>query len=109
MTATSAAATTAPARTPHPVTETLSQTWYMTQRQLMAILRQPAFLAITLVQPVIWLYLFGSLFRKVVELPGFGMRLLSGLPGARRGRDERAVLQHVGGHGHAGRNRTRNS
>lgn len=72
MTATSAAATTAPARTPHPVTETLSQTWYMTQRQLMAILRQPAFLAITLVQPVIWLYLFGSLFRKVVELPGFG-------------------------------------
>ncbi|MDF9812235.1 ABC transporter permease [Streptomyces sp. SPB162] len=53
-------------------TATLNHTWYMTQRQLMAILRQPAFLVITLVQPVIWLFLFGSLFRKVVELGGFG-------------------------------------
>lgn len=51
---------------------TLNQTWYMTQRQLMAIFRQPVFVVITLVQPVIWLFLFGSLFRKVVELPGFG-------------------------------------
>ncbi|MEU3465029.1 ABC transporter permease [Streptomyces sp. NPDC006733] len=53
-------------------TATLNHTWYMTQRQLMAILRQPAFLVITLVQPVIWLFLFGSLFRRVVELGGFG-------------------------------------
>ncbi|MEE4544557.1 ABC transporter permease [Streptomyces sp. V4-01] len=44
----------------------------MTQRQLMAIVRQPVFVVITLVQPVIWLFLFGQLFRKVVELPGFG-------------------------------------
>lgn len=51
---------------------TVQQTWYMTQRQLMAIFRQPVFVVITLVQPVIWLFLFGSLFRKVVELPGFG-------------------------------------
>ncbi|MFI1098339.1 ABC transporter permease [Streptomyces sp. NPDC020917] len=51
---------------------TLNQTWFMTQRQLTAILRQPAYLVITLIQPVIWLFLFGSLFRKVVELPGFG-------------------------------------
>jgi ABC-2 type transport system permease protein len=51
---------------------TLTHTWYMTQRQLMAIFRQPAFLIVTLIQPVIWLFLFGSLFRKVVELPGFG-------------------------------------
>lgn len=50
----------------------LNQTWFMTQRQLTAILRQPAYLVITLIQPVIWLFLFGSLFRKVVELPGFG-------------------------------------
>lgn len=53
-------------------TNTLADTWYMTQRQLMAILRQPIFLVITLIQPIIWLFLFGSLFRKVVELPGFG-------------------------------------
>ena len=51
---------------------TINQTWFMTQRQLTAILRQPAYLVITLIQPVIWLFLFGSLFRKVVELPGFG-------------------------------------
>jgi ABC-2 type transport system permease protein len=52
--------------------QVLHQTSYMTQRQIMAILRQPVFVVITLVQPVIWLFLFGSLFRKVVELPGFG-------------------------------------
>jgi len=52
--------------------QVLSQTWYMTQRQLMAILRQPVFVVITLIQPCIWLFLFGALFRKVVELPGFG-------------------------------------
>ncbi|MFF7523685.1 ABC transporter permease [Streptomyces pseudovenezuelae] len=50
----------------------VSQTWYMTQRQLMVFVRQPAYAIITLIQPVIWLFLFGSLFRKVVELGGFG-------------------------------------
>ncbi|MCX4760748.1 ABC transporter permease [Streptomyces sp. NBC_01275] len=50
----------------------VTQTWYMTQRQLMVFARQPAFAVITLVQPVIWLFLFGGLFRNVVELGGFG-------------------------------------
>ncbi|WP_405926241.1 ABC transporter permease [Streptomyces sp. NBC_00035] len=50
----------------------VSQTWYMTQRQLMVFVRQPAFLLITLIQPVVWLFLFGNLFKKVVELGGFG-------------------------------------
>jgi len=50
----------------------VSQTWYMTQRQLMVFVRQPAYAIITLIQPVIWLFLFGSLFREVVELGGFG-------------------------------------
>ncbi|MFD3910323.1 ABC transporter permease [Streptomyces sp. NPDC058603] len=44
----------------------------MTQRQLMAIVRQPVFLLISLIQPVIWLFFFGNLFRRVVELGGFG-------------------------------------
>ncbi|MEV5606290.1 ABC transporter permease [Streptomyces sp. NPDC052299] len=52
--------------------QVLVHTWYMTQRQLAAILRQPVFLAMALIQPVIWLFLFGNLFRKVVELGGFG-------------------------------------
>ncbi|MEN3307345.1 MAG: type transport system permease protein [Micromonosporaceae bacterium] len=52
--------------------ELARQTWWMTARRLAVFVRQPWFLLITLVQPVIWLFLFGSLFRKVVELPGFG-------------------------------------
>jgi ABC-2 type transport system permease protein len=33
--------------------------------------RQPWFVAVTLVQPVIWLLLFGALFKRVIEIPGF--------------------------------------
>lgn len=47
-------------------------TWWMTARRVKATFSQPAYLVITLVQPVIWLFLFGNLFRRVVELPGFG-------------------------------------
>ncbi|MGH4030685.1 ABC transporter permease [Actinomycetota bacterium Odt1-20B] len=54
------------------MSNSLTQTWYMTQRQLMAVARQPAYLLITLIQPVVWLFLFGNLFKKVVELGGFG-------------------------------------
>jgi ABC-2 type transport system permease protein len=50
----------------------VAHTSWMTQRQVKAVLRQPAYLVINLIQPVIWLFLFGSLFRTVVELPGFG-------------------------------------
>ncbi len=49
-----------------------SHTTWMTGRQVRAIACQPAYLVIMLIQPVIWLFLFGSLFRTVVELPGFG-------------------------------------
>ena len=49
-----------------------AQTWWMTHRRLKVFIRQPAYLIITLVQPVIWLFLFGNLFRRIVELPGFG-------------------------------------
>jgi ABC-2 type transport system permease protein len=50
----------------------VTQTWWMTLRRLKVFVRQPGYLVIMLIQPVIWLFLFGSLFRKVVELPGFG-------------------------------------
>lgn len=49
----------------------LRHTWFLTRRRITAVLRQPAFVAITLVQPIIWLLLFGNLFRNVVQLPGF--------------------------------------
>jgi ABC-2 type transport system permease protein len=49
----------------------VAQSALLTQRHTRALLRQPWFVAITLVQPVIWLLIFGSLFRSVTEIPGF--------------------------------------
>jgi ABC-2 type transport system permease protein len=43
----------------------------LTARAVRTLLRQPAFAAITLVQPILWLLLFGQLFRNVVHIPGF--------------------------------------
>lgn len=44
---------------------------YMAVRDLRALWRQPWYIAVTLVQPVIWLLLFGELFKSVADLPGF--------------------------------------
>src|SRR5919112_1705638 len=49
----------------------LADTWTLTVRDLLRLWRQPWFIGIVLVQPVIWLLLFGELFRRVVEIPGF--------------------------------------
>jgi ABC-2 type transport system permease protein len=49
----------------------LSDTLALTVRDLLRLWRQPWFIAITLVQPIIWLLLFGALFERVVEIPGF--------------------------------------
>jgi ABC-2 type transport system permease protein len=49
----------------------IRHTLYMTLRHLRELYRQPWFVAVTLVQPMIWLLLFGALFKKVVEIPGF--------------------------------------
>jgi hypothetical protein len=54
------------------MTAALAQTRSMTIRHLRELWRQPWYVAITLVQPVIWLLLFGALFKRVVEIPGFG-------------------------------------
>jgi ABC-2 type transport system permease protein len=43
----------------------------MTRRSVIALLRQPWYVAVTLVQPVIWLLLFGALFESVSQIPGF--------------------------------------
>jgi ABC-2 type transport system permease protein len=51
---------------------TVAHSWYLTLRLLRVRIRQPWYIAVTLVQPIIWLLLFGALFRRVVELPGFG-------------------------------------
>ena len=57
---------------PGEIGTTLRHTWYLTGRKLHAVLRQPAFIAVGLVQPVVWLFLFGELFRRVVDIPGCG-------------------------------------
>lgn len=49
----------------------IAHSTFMTQRHTRVILRQPWFVVITLVQPIIWLLLFGALFRSVTEIPGF--------------------------------------
>jgi ABC-2 type transport system permease protein len=49
----------------------LRQTWQVSLRHLRALWRQPWFVMITLVQPIIWLLLFGALFESVTKIPGF--------------------------------------
>jgi ABC-2 type transport system permease protein len=43
----------------------------LTVRSVRQLVRQPAFVVSTLVQPAIWLFLFGQLFKDVIEIPGF--------------------------------------
>jgi ABC-2 type transport system permease protein len=43
----------------------------LTGRLLRTLGRQPAYFGFLLIQPVIWLLLFGQLFRNVVQIPGF--------------------------------------
>ena len=50
----------------------VNHTRFITGRWLRAQYRQPALIAFTLVQPAIWLLLFGQLFQGVVDIPGFG-------------------------------------
>jgi ABC-2 type transport system permease protein len=49
----------------------LVHTWYLTGRKLHALVRQPWVLAFSVIQPAIWLFLFGQLFRKIIDIPGF--------------------------------------
>ena len=49
-----------------------ADTWFMTVRHLRNLFRQPAWIMISLIQPVVWLLLYGALFKRIVEIPGFG-------------------------------------
>ena len=50
---------------------TITHTGILTARQLRAFVRMPSYLVINLIQPIIWLLLFGQLFKSVVDIPGF--------------------------------------
>ena len=54
-----------------PFRTTLAHTWYLTGRKMHALVRQPWVLAFSVIQPVIWLFLFGQLFRRIIDIPGF--------------------------------------
>lgn len=49
----------------------LAQSSMLTRQSLRILARTPAYLAFTLIQPILWLLLFGQLFSSIVHLPGF--------------------------------------
>jgi ABC-2 type transport system permease protein len=54
------------------VTVALRHTFFMFDRHVRNLVRQPVWVVILLVQPFFWLVLYSQLFRRIVELPGFG-------------------------------------
>jgi ABC-2 type transport system permease protein len=51
--------------------ELFSHSLTMTDRDLRRLARQPWWIVVTLVQPVVWLLLFGPLFKSIANIPGF--------------------------------------
>ncbi len=48
----------------------LSETWVLYRRSLTKLIRRPIVLYFSLLQPAIWLLLFGQMFNRMVSLPG---------------------------------------
>lgn len=49
----------------------LKHSYYVMQVHQLTLIRQPIWIVVTLIQPIIWLLLFGALFSSVVQIPGF--------------------------------------
>ena len=47
-------------------------TWFMIVRQTRNLMREPIWIVLMIVQPMIWLLLYGQLFKNVTRLGGFG-------------------------------------
>jgi ABC-2 type transport system permease protein len=52
--------------------EFLRDTWHLFLRLMRVTTRMPVFVIISIVQPVLWVLLFGQLFKSVTTIPGFG-------------------------------------
>src|SRR3954452_2452483 len=52
--------------------EFLRDTWHLFLRLIRATLRMPVFVMISIVQPILWVLLFGQLLRSVTTIQGFG-------------------------------------
>ena len=50
----------------------LRHTWFMVVRQARNLAREPIWIVLLLVQPMVWLILYGQLFKNVTRLGGFG-------------------------------------
>jgi ABC-2 type transport system permease protein len=50
----------------------LKDTWYLYLRLVRVTRRMPVFLLLSIMQPVLWMLLFGQLFGAVIRLEGFG-------------------------------------
>ena len=53
------------------MTEAVAHSYWMVGRQARNLFREPIWIVMMLVQPMIWLLLYSQLFRRVVDLPGF--------------------------------------
>lgn len=51
---------------------TIRHTWFLTVRQARNLMREPIWIVLLLVQPMVWLVLYGQLFKNVTRLGGFG-------------------------------------
>jgi ABC-2 type transport system permease protein len=50
----------------------MRHTWFMVLRQARNLMREPIWIALLLVQPMVWLVLYGQLFKNLTRLGGFG-------------------------------------
>ncbi len=48
----------------------VTDTWWMVVRQLRNLMREPIWIALLLIQPMVWLLLYGQLFSRVPSLRG---------------------------------------
>ncbi len=55
-----------------PRSDLVSETWELYKRAVLKLMRRPIVLYFSLLQPAIWLLLFGQIFSKMVDLPGAG-------------------------------------
>ena len=49
-----------------------SQALHLFLRHMRALMRQPIWIVMMLIQPMFWLLLYSQLFRRITDLPGFG-------------------------------------
>ena len=50
----------------------VEHTWFMMGRQARNLMREPIWIVMMVIQPMVWLVLYGQLFKNVTRLGGFG-------------------------------------